>query len=378
MTPLLAMTHISLDRSLVTLAVVAMSLADPLNAAGQSPPSEPRWRQHEMNRPRPAVVTPPAQNLPVAAPADAVVLFDGRSLSGWARSGGEPAAWKLENGYMEIVPRAGSIQSKEEFGDVQLHVEWAAPNPPRGSSQDRGNSGILLFGGRYEVQVLDSYQADTYADGQAGAIYGQYPPLFNATRPPGEWQAYDIYFRRPRFRTDGSLAEPARVTVVLNGILVQNNEEIRGPTTYQQATPYSWHADQGPIQLQDHNHPVRYRNIWARRLPERPLPTASYTARPVTLSAPQLDRLAGTYFRAPTPGQPGPQSQTPAYTITREGDRFMVRMGNNRAQPAIPVSENELWLAETAAKMTFRPNAQGTLEVTFDMGGSTVTATKRP
>ena len=146
---------------------------------------------------------------------------------------------------MEIVPGKGAIRTKEKFGDVQLHVEWASPNPPNGTGQDRGNTGLFLMG-RYELQILDSYKADTYADGQAGAIYGQYPPLFNASRPPGEWQSYDVAFRRPRFDDSGKLLEPARVTLIHNGVVVQDNEEILGQTTWLKWTPYEAHRRRGP------------------------------------------------------------------------------------------------------------------------------------
>ena len=157
-----------------------------------------------MSRPRPVVVQPPAQALPVPAPPDAVVLFDGKSLAEWRSADGGPAKWVVKDGAIESVPGSGYLFSARGFGDVQLHVEWAAPVPAKGTSQGRGNSGVFLMG-LYEVQVLDSYQNDTYPDGQAAAIYGQYPPLVNACRPPGEWQTYDIVFRRPRFRPDGAL-----------------------------------------------------------------------------------------------------------------------------------------------------------------------------
>ena len=163
----------------------------------------------------------------------------------------------------------GRSRPGAKFGDVQLHVEWASPSPAVGKGQDRGNSGIFLMG-LYELQVIDSYQADTYADGQAGALYGQYPPLANASRPPGEWQTYDIAFRRPRFDPGGKLLEPARFTVIHNGILIQNNEELWGGTNWLEPAPYEHHGDRGPIELQDHGHHVRFRNIWLRELPERP------------------------------------------------------------------------------------------------------------
>ncbi|HEY8485341.1 MAG TPA: DUF1080 domain-containing protein [Longimicrobiales bacterium] len=225
-----------------------------------------RWPVHSMERPRPPVVTPgPAPATPVPPPSDAIVLFDGRDVSKWRSSKGGPVQWKVENGYMEVVRGTGSIETIQGFGDVQLHIEWATPTPPRGEGQNRGNSGVFLMG-RYEVQVLDSYQNDTYPDGQAGALYGQYPPLVNASRAPGEWQTYDIIFRAPRFDAQGNLVRPARVTVFHNGVLVQDNVELVGPTAHRARPPYQAHPDRLPLVLQDHGDPVRFRNIWVREL----------------------------------------------------------------------------------------------------------------
>ncbi len=249
-----------------------------VNAAGQelgytdTPmlPGSP-YHVHDPARPHPAVVTPAAQ--PGGAPSDAIVLFDGHDLSHWtaARLGtgdfaarSEPAGWKVENGYFEVVPRTGDIATKEKFGDVQLHVEWASPAEVRGSSQGRGNSGIFLEG-RYEVQVLDSHQNPTYADGQAGAIYGQWPPLVNATRKPGEWQSYDIVFLAPRFE-GGKLVKPAYLTVFLNGVLLHDHQEAMGPTVHRALAKYAPQPAGDSLVLQDHGNPVRYRNIWIRRL----------------------------------------------------------------------------------------------------------------
>ncbi len=200
--------------------------------------SPARWRQHDIRRPKPPEVEPAEGPIASKPPKNAVVLFDGENLDAWQSPGGGPAKWKVADGQMETVPGAGPIETKASFGDIQLHVEWSAPSPPRGKGQDRGNSGVFLMG-QFEIQVLDSYQAETYADGQAGAIYGQYPPLFNASRPPGEWQSYDIAFRRPRFDASGNLQEPARITVFHNGILVQNNEEPFGPTSWLKWLPYA-------------------------------------------------------------------------------------------------------------------------------------------
>jgi hypothetical protein len=218
-----------------------------------------KWRVHDIARPQPNVVTPGAAG---AAPSDAVVLFDGKDLSAW-KSGDQAAGWKVEGGYAE-VNGSGNIETRAEFGDCQLHVEWMAPAEPKGSSQERGNSGVFLLD-RYEVQVLDSYANVTYADGQAAALYGQFPPLVNACRKPGEWQSYEIVFRAPRF-ADGRLVAPARVTVFHNGVLVHHDQELLGPTAHRSLPRYEPHPDRGPIRLQDHGNPVRYRNLWIRPL----------------------------------------------------------------------------------------------------------------
>src|SRR5690242_291420 len=217
------------------------------------------YHVHDPKRPHPPVVTPAAQ--PDGAPSDAILLFDGKDLSQWNPS---RRPWKLENGYFEVVPNAGDLATKQKFGDVQLHIEWAAPVEIRGNSQNRGNSGIFLQG-RYEVQVLDSYQNPTYADGQAGALYGQWPPLANATRKPGEWQSYDIVFEAPKFE-GGKLIKPAYATVFLNGVLLHNHKELMGPTVHRQLAQYATQPAEDSLVLQDHQQPVRYRNIWIRRL----------------------------------------------------------------------------------------------------------------
>jgi hypothetical protein len=215
---------------------------------------------HDPQRPHPPVVTPSAQA--GGAPSDAIVLFDGKDLSQWQAQ--PHGSWKVANGTLEVAPGAGDLATKQKFGDVQLHVEWAAPVEIRGNSQNRGNSGIFLQG-RYEVQVLDSYQNPTYADGQAGALYGQWPPLANATRKPGEWQSYDIVFEAPKFE-NGKLVRPAYATVFLNGVLLHNHKELMGPTVHRQLAQYTAQPAEDSLVLQDHQQPVRYRNIWIRRL----------------------------------------------------------------------------------------------------------------
>jgi len=229
--------------------------------------AQPAWPIHSLERPHPVVVDPGPAPAPVSPPSDAVVLFGGASLDEWQSADSGPARWAVRHGYFEVVPGAGAIRTRRGFGDVQLHLEWSTPSPPRGEGQDRGNSGVFLMG-RYEIQVLDSYRNETYADGQAAAIYGQTPPLVNASRPPGEWQTYDIVFRRPRFGANGALIDSARVTVLHNGVLVHDAVALTGPTAHQRRPPYEPHADRLPLLLQDHDHPVRFRNIWIRELPE--------------------------------------------------------------------------------------------------------------
>lgn len=229
------------------------------------------YHVHDPARPRPVVVTPGAQM--GQAPSDAVVLFDGKDLAAWssAKLGtaaytqtDAPAPWKVENGAFEVVPGTGDIATREKFGDVQVHVEWTAPASGRGNSQNRGNSG-LFFMGLYEVQILDNFNNPTYADGTAGAIYGQWPPLVNALRPIGQWQSYDVVFEAPRFE-GGKLVKPAFITAFINGVLVHNRKESMGPMVYRSVAKYEPHPAEGPIALQDHSHPVRYRNFWVRRL----------------------------------------------------------------------------------------------------------------
>jgi hypothetical protein len=225
------------------------------------------WHVHDPARPKPPIVAPGAS--PGAPPSDAIVLFDGKDLSKWSQHGrnGEmlEPQWPLREGYFETGARTGSLYTRESFGDVQLHVEWSAPTPVVGTSQGRGNSGILLMG-LYEIQVLDSYDNVTYADGQAGSIYGQWPPLANAARKPGEWQTYDIIFEAPRF-DGGKLVKPAYQTVIWNGVIVHNRKDVMGPMIYRDVASYKTpHAAELPLMLQDHNNPVRYRNIWIRRL----------------------------------------------------------------------------------------------------------------
>lgn len=233
---------------------------------------DPRFPIHDRDRPQPAVVDPgtaSSQETPGRPPSDAVVLFDGRDLSHWQHKDGSPARWTLGKGYFEVVPGSGYLYTRDAFGDCQLHVELTEPDPPKGDDQNRGNSGVFLHG-LYEVQVLDSYRSPTYPDGQAAAVYGQFPPLVNASRPPGQWQSYDVVFHGPRFDAAGRLTRPARMTVLHNGVLVQDDVELTGPTGHHQRPPYAAGPTQLPLGLQDHGDPVRFRNIWIRALPQAP------------------------------------------------------------------------------------------------------------
>jgi len=217
----------------------------------------------EVWQPEPRVITPGKTS--GDAPSDAIVLFDGKNLSQWEDSAGRDAKWKMQDGYVEVVPRSGIIKTRRAFGDCQLHIEWRTPDTVRGDGQGRGNSGIF-FMGLYVLQVLDNFHNRTYSNGQAGSIYKQSMPLVNVCRPPGEWQSYDVIFTAPHFNSDSTLKSSARITVFQNGVLVQNNFSLWGGTEYIGIPVYKMHAEKLPLALQDHGNPVRYRNIWIREL----------------------------------------------------------------------------------------------------------------
>lgn len=219
---------------------------------------------YESPKAEPRVITPGSE--PGSPPSDAKILFDGKDLSGWrgVRFGGD-AKWDVRDGYIQVKPGTGDIATKYEFGDSQLHIEWATPSVVKGQGQGRGNSGIFLME-RYEVQVLDSFNNQTYFHGQAGSIYKQYPPLVNASRKPGQWQTYDIIFSAPEFDEIGKPVKRALITVIHNGVLIQNNAEIHGNTWNDRAPLYIAHGPKGSLKLQDHGDLVRYRNIWVRDL----------------------------------------------------------------------------------------------------------------
>lgn len=234
-------------------------------------PKQPngKWHVHDPNRPQPPVVTPPRQFSQNAdAPSDAVVLFDGKDFSKWTSPKTGEVKWKIENGYMEVTPGSGIIRTKDEFGDFQLHLEFATPEKvnPNEKGQGRGNNGVNIYG-QYEIQVLDSYKNETYADGGAGSLYGQYPPMVNASRPPGEWQTYDVIFEGPRWDDSGKNTRKASATVLHNGVIIHNKTELFGRTGHKNFGNYDKPSrTKGPIELYEHGNPVRFRNIWVREV----------------------------------------------------------------------------------------------------------------
>lgn len=294
-----------LFRSLCLLPVAWIALASATQLyAGKIP--DLKWMSHDRERPAPAVVTPGQVSTAMqvgSAPSDATVLFDGSSVDAWADMDGNPTKWIIHEGALECVPQSGYIRTRQSFGDCQLHIEWATPAKPAGESQGRGNSGVFFGLDRYEVQVLDSFGNRTYSDGSASSVYGQYPPLVNASKGPGEWQTYDIIYTAPRFEVCGELKSPARLTVFHNGVLTQNNVELTGPTAWIGRPPYSVHQEKMPISLQDHGNPVLYRNIWVRELGNCDKPE-------FYLSGAVLDRYVGEYDKG-------------------WGDKVSIKRGNN-------------------------------------------------
>jgi len=229
-----------------------------------------KWHVHDAKRPQPVKVTAgtfSTQERAGRPPSDAEVLFDGKDLARWRNAGGGPAAWTVRDGYLEVAPKSGDIYTRQEFGDIQLHVEWRTPAPLKPGNVWQGNSGVFLFG-LYELQVFESSRNLIYADGQAGAIYGQYPPLVNPSREPGEWQVYDVIFNPAHFK-DGKVERPAYITVFHNGVVIHNHTAIMGDTGHRIFPRYTDHGAKGPIRLQDHGDLVRYRNIWVRPVGEQ-------------------------------------------------------------------------------------------------------------
>ncbi len=264
-----AISFLSLAVCLGCVAPADAALSGP-RFYGDPPDEHHAWAVHDGNRPQPKTVVPGAFSSPAQAghpPSDAIILFDGTDLSRWQTDKGEPAKWLVQDGVMQVVPGSGQIRTRDRFGDCQLHIEFATPAQVDGDSQGRGNSGVFLMG-RLEIQVLDSFNNVTYADGHAGAYYGIQPPLALPVRPPGEWQVFDIVFRRPIYQ-DGKPVDPGYVTVFLNGVLVQDHTPIEGPGGHMGRTKPQPFPDTGPLALQDHGNPTRFRNIWYRDLPPR-------------------------------------------------------------------------------------------------------------
>jgi hypothetical protein len=325
-------THSSIPAAalLATLLIRSHALAQP----------DPNWLDHDRLRPLPPVVNPGTASTPDKAgqpPSDAVVLFDGRDISQWADMDGKPTKWIVRDGFMECVKGSGYVRTVQNFGDCQLHIEWAAPVPAQGNGQGRGNSGVFFGRDRYEVQVLDCYGNKTYADGSAGSIYGQYPPLVNACRPPGEWQTYDILYTAPRFDAAGKLLSPARITAFHNGVLIQNNVELTGPSSWLDRAPYSAHPEKQPIALQDHGNPVRYRNIWLREL-------GKPGKKEFTLATDLLDSYAGNYERD--------------IRIVREGDHLAANFGGMKFT-LFAESSAKFFTKTTDVQFEFKPGADG-------------------
>lgn len=246
----------------LSFAILSATLLAPLLYAAQSQQPQADPKLTEVWEPVPRVVTPGVGS---AAPSDAIVLFNGKDLSEWQHADGSPPKWKIAGNAFTVVKSTGNVQTKRAFGDCQLHIEWRTPATIEGEGQERGNSGVFLQG-RYEVQVLDSYNNRTYSNGQAASIYKQHIPMVNASRKPGDWQSYDIFFRTPRMAENGTVLTPAYITVVHNGVLVQDHVEVKG-TTFNSGPPfYQKHNPKEPLVLQDHGNPLSYRNIWIREL----------------------------------------------------------------------------------------------------------------
>jgi len=300
--------------------------------------------------------TPSSPERPGKPPSDAIVLFDGQDLSQWVSMDGSPAKWIVRDGALECAKGSGYIRTLRNFGDCQLHLEWATPTPPQGEGQGRGNSGVFFGLNRYEVQVLDSYDNKTYADGSAGAIYGQYPPLVNASLPPGQWQTYDIVYTAPRFDAAGKLLSPAYLTVLHNGVLIQYHAALTGPTDWLERPPYSAHPDKQPIALQDHGNPVRYRNIWVRELgrPSKP---------EFTLPQKLLDSFVGNYGNI---------------EIRRDGFQLVAKLGGHTF-PLFAESPTKFFAKTTDVQLEFKADVNGKVgELIWSVGEGANVAKRNP
>jgi len=342
-------------RHLLFVVFSGLLLALALQAIAQIPNS---WKIHDSRRPERPIITPALPSSPLVAgkaPSDAIVLFDGTDLSQWVDEKGQSSKWIIKDGYMECVKGSGFIYSKAGFGSCQLHLEFATPAKVEGQGQGRGNSGVFLMK-KYEVQVLDSYQNKTYSDGQCAAIYGQYPPLVNASLPPGQWQNYDIIFHRPLFDNQGNLIAKATITVFHNQVLVQDHVELMGPTDHKARPPYVSHPNKLPLGLQDHGNPVRFRNIWIRELADQgQIPEDAYTLLPtkvIQLSADRLNAFIGEY--EVSPGN--------AITVVRDGDRLFYSQNRDRKFEILPESETRFNAVLLDVVIEFAADRDGTIK----------------
>lgn len=279
-------------RLLPLLALTTPALAEG-GFYGDPPDATHPWAIHDMNRPQPPRVEPGENGAP---PSDAIILFSGKpeDIQKWKsdKPNGEPTKWEVVDGVLQCVPGSGYIRSVEEFGDCQLHVEWSAPSKVEGNSQGRGNSGVFLMG-QVEVQVLDNHNNPTYADGFASSIYGINPPAANPLRAPGQWQSYDIVFRRPIFK-DGQQIDPGYITVFVNGVLTQDHTPLEGGGGHKGRSKPRAFPEKGPLKIQDHGNPVRFRNIWYRPLPKRAIEGGEYSKMSEEATAKKRAEIAKT------------------------------------------------------------------------------------
>lgn len=341
----------------------------PLAAAALAPNASAQlttgWKQHDMSRPLPPIVRPGRDALPLEPPGDAVILFDGTSLDAWRSKGGGPVQWEIRDGAMQATARGSSAYSKQGFSDAQVHVEWAIPSDVTGTGQGRGNSGVVLQS-LFEIQILDSFDNPTYADGQAGSIYGQFPPLVNVSRRPGEWQSFDIVFRAPVFHDDGALEEPACMTVLHNGVLIHEGVRPLGPTAWMQHYHYAKQEPKLPLVLQYHGNQVLFRNVWVRELQGREMeqPKEPYDPVIIALTPADIERLAGTYAR----------DRGGLYEVLHKDGKLYLKSDGPQVE-MIPHSSTEFGLRYTAGVLRFRLDDEGKAEsLRFDMGGSTYQA----
>ena len=331
--------------SAITTTCTVLSLTASMYAAntgspfyGDAPDDHHPWTVHDRNRSQPMLVTPGTFSTlaqPGKPPSDAIVLFDGTDLTKWEadEGNGVPTKWIVKDGAMECVPKSGYIRTKDKLGDIQLHVEWAAPTKAEGESQGRGNSGVFLMG-LVEVQVLDNYNNPTYADGFAGSVYGVNPPLANALQPPGQFQVYDIVFRRPIYK-DGKELDPGSITVFENGVLVQDHTMLEGGTGHMARSKPGPFPEAGPLKLQDHGNPVRYRNIWYRPLPRRAIEggTDGYLTTEATLAKRQeiAASIRQDAEKLKNPSNPVPEMLRLAESLVYDNDADTVQRAQQLA-----------------------------------------------